>query len=298
MKKLILGTVALSAIGVANVASAADMPLKAPPIIPVVYNWTGCYVGANGGYKWGRFRDSADNALETAQITGLPPVLIPGTHLDLDPVNTSSGAFGGQIGCRWENADHWVFGFEGDVDWTNLQGTATATAGNIVGAGAGTPFIAGDSFYNHARWESSARIVLGRSYDRWFFYGTGGLAFTKVDMAGIFPATIGLNGVPLPASFGADSKVLTGGTVGLGTLYKITRNWEIGAEYRYTYYQQANYNLGNIAGFCGFTTAILSTGGPICVNTPVTGHKGLETSEVLLKLNYSFDWGGPVVAKY
>ena len=42
MKKLILGTVALSAAGFVNVASAADMPVKAPPIIPVVYNWTGC----------------------------------------------------------------------------------------------------------------------------------------------------------------------------------------------------------------------------------------------------------------
>jgi hypothetical protein len=36
----------------------------------------------------------------------------------------------------------------------------------------------------------------------------------------------------------------------------------------------------------------------VCVNTPATGHKGAETHEVLLKLNYHFDWGGPVVAKY
>ena len=57
MKKLILGTVALSAAGLVNVASAADMPLKAPAVAPIVYNWSGCYVGINGGFKWARFND-------------------------------------------------------------------------------------------------------------------------------------------------------------------------------------------------------------------------------------------------
>src|SRR5215475_10928541 len=35
-------------------AFAADMPLKAPPIVPPVYTWTGFYAGLNGGYSWGR----------------------------------------------------------------------------------------------------------------------------------------------------------------------------------------------------------------------------------------------------
>ena len=31
-------------------ALAADLPVKAPPRVPVaVYNWTGCYIGANVG---------------------------------------------------------------------------------------------------------------------------------------------------------------------------------------------------------------------------------------------------------
>ena len=53
MKKLLLGVAALLAISATSPVSAADMPMKAappPPIIPV-YNWTGFYVGANGG--WG-----------------------------------------------------------------------------------------------------------------------------------------------------------------------------------------------------------------------------------------------------
>jgi outer membrane immunogenic protein len=289
MKKILIGTVALSAFGLANVASAADMPLKAPPIIPVVYNWTGCYVGGNAGWKWGRFNESVDTAGGVAVIPGLAPTPFPPSHVDLDHVTATSGAAGGQIGCRWENAEHWVFGVEGDFDWTRLHGTVTNTL-------TAPPIVPGDTFENRARWESSARVTLGRSYGQWLFYGTGGIAFTKVDMAANFvPVTI--QGVPFPGSSASDSKILTGGTVGLGTAYMLTKNWEIGAEYRYTFYQQANFNLGNVAAVCGFTTAIAAVA-PICVNTSATGHKGLETQEVLFKLNYRFDWGSPVVAKY
>jgi outer membrane immunogenic protein len=291
MKKILIGTVALSAIGLANVASAADMPLKAPPIIPVVYNWTGCYLGGNAGVKWGRFHESVDTAGGVAVIPGLAPTPFPPGHLDLDGLNTSSGAFGGQIGCRWENAEHWVFGVEGDFDWTNLHGTATVT--NPL---APFPFIAGDSFGNRARWEGSGRVILGRSFNQWLVYGTGGIAFTRVTMdANFIPVTI--QGIPFPGSSASDSQTLTGGTVGAGVAYMIDRHWEIGAEARYTFYQQANFNLGNVAAVCGFTTAVAAVA-PICVNTTVTGHKSLETTEVLFKLNYRFDWASPVVAKY
>jgi hypothetical protein len=43
-------------LGVVQAASAADMPTKAPIVSapPVVaYNWTGFYVGIDGGWGWG-----------------------------------------------------------------------------------------------------------------------------------------------------------------------------------------------------------------------------------------------------
>jgi outer membrane immunogenic protein len=292
MKKILIGSVALSAIGLANVASAADMPLKAPPIIPVVYNWTGCYVGGNAGWKWGRFHESADTAGGTAVIPGLGTTTFAADHVDLDGVRTGSGAAGGQIGCRWENPQHWVFGFEGDFDWTNLHGTSVSPTFGT----SGSVFVPGDSFGNRARWESSGRIIVGRSFNQWLFYGTGGIAFTKVTMdANFIPVTV--NGIPFPASSASDSKTLAGGTIGAGVAYMIDRHWEIGGEFRYTAYQKADFNLGNVAAVCGFTTAVAGPG-PVCVNTTATGHKDLQTAEVLFKLNYRFDWGGPVVAKY
>ena len=53
MKKLWLGIVGLAVFGMAAPASAADMAVKAlpPAPLPIIYNWSGFYIGANGG--WG-----------------------------------------------------------------------------------------------------------------------------------------------------------------------------------------------------------------------------------------------------
>ena len=56
MKKFLLGTVGLLALGMAAPATAADLaarPYKAAPVpyVAPMYDWTGFYIGANGG--WG-----------------------------------------------------------------------------------------------------------------------------------------------------------------------------------------------------------------------------------------------------
>ena len=60
MKKLLLASAGLLALGVVS-ASAADlprhqaMPAKAPAYMPPPpYNWTGFYIGINGGGGFGR----------------------------------------------------------------------------------------------------------------------------------------------------------------------------------------------------------------------------------------------------
>jgi outer membrane immunogenic protein len=292
MKKLILGTVALSAAGLVNVASAADMPLKAPAIAPVVYNWTGCYIGINGGGKWSRFNESVDTAEGSIIIPGRGVVPLAPGHVDLDHATASSAAVGGQIGCRWENAEHWVFGVESDFDWTDLHASVVDAAPPTFG------LFQGDTFDNRMRWESSGRVSLGRSYGQWLFYATGGIAFSRVDMDANFVPVLANRIFQFPGAVGSDSKTLVGGTVGLGTAYMINKSWEFGAEYRYTFYTQSDFNLGPGTPFCALPVTTVAVAAPVCVSPPVTGHKGLETQEVLLKLNYHFDWGGPVVARY
>jgi outer membrane immunogenic protein len=295
--RIILPSVAIGAMTCIAAASAADLPVKAPVAVVAPFNWTGCYVGANVGWKGGRFRDESVNVPAT---TGTIPGIVgtfgaPADSIFLDPVNANSAAAGGQIGCRWETAQHWVFGAEGDFDWTDLHGTVVNR-----GIGPGTTFVPEDFYDNRARWESSARVIVGRSWDRLLVYGTGGVAFTEVKMTGNFIPTIGnfTNGQPgpYPGSTGSDSQVLVGGTIGMGLAYALNKNWEIGGEYRYTRYQGGDFGLGQVAAICGPTTQV--PGGIGCINQNANGHKSLETNEVLLKVNYRFDWALPVVAKY
>ena len=57
MKKIAFAAAVL-ALGTVS-ASAADMAArytKAPVAVAAVYNWTGFYIGADGGYGWGTLR--------------------------------------------------------------------------------------------------------------------------------------------------------------------------------------------------------------------------------------------------
>jgi outer membrane immunogenic protein len=282
----------LANVGGLGAACAADMAVKAIPVPVVAFNWTGCYIGVNGGWKGGRFRDeSASVPTTTTTFPVVGPQTAVADRINLDPLNANSGAAGGQVGCRWQTPSNWVFGFEGDADWTDLHGTITNR-----GTGPGATFIPGDSFDNRARWEASARGIVGRAFDKLLIYGTGGIAFTQVSMGANFIATVSGGGIPFPASAGSDSQVLVGGTIGAGFAYALSKNWDIGAEYRYTRYQSGDFGLGQVAGACGNIGAVAVVIG--CVFQNATGHKSLETNEVLFKLNYRFDWALPVVAKY
>ena len=64
MKKFLLGMIGVAAFGAAAPAFAADLPSRvaapAPVMMVAVYDWTGFYIGANGGYGsnracWGNF---------------------------------------------------------------------------------------------------------------------------------------------------------------------------------------------------------------------------------------------------
>src|SRR3954470_19417684 len=127
MKKILLGAVALIAIGVSAPASAADLaarPYQAAPVaIPMMYDWSGFYIGANGGYGWAR------QCVDVTQV-GFVNVFAEGCN------DKGGGIVGGQIGYRWQ-AGSWVFGLEGQGDWANLRSERV-----IVN----TPFLATDTW--------------------------------------------------------------------------------------------------------------------------------------------------------
>ena len=100
MKKLLLASVGLFALAVGS-ASAADMPrreampTKAPVYVSQMYNWTGPYIGINGGAAF-----SGSNG-------------------------ASGGLVGGTLGYNLQSGPL-VWGIEGDLDWTRIRGNNTA----------------------------------------------------------------------------------------------------------------------------------------------------------------------------
>ena len=128
-------------------AHAADLsvaPLyKAPPPSPVTpaYNWTGFYLGANGGGGWG---NSWWNAPSTT-------------------VNMSGGQVGGTAGYNLQMGNA-VFGLEGDLDWSSMRGTATSA------------LCPNGSCTTSNSWLSTVRGRLGYAFGGVMPYATGGLA--------------------------------------------------------------------------------------------------------------------------
>ena len=109
-KILSLLTVAAS-LGFVQVASAADMPTKAPIVrapMAVSYNWTGFYVGAQGGYGWGR---SDETYLLTPNTA---------TFIGSQAYDTNGGIAGRVFGYNWQHR-MFVLGAEGDINWSGVR---------------------------------------------------------------------------------------------------------------------------------------------------------------------------------
>src|SRR5438105_4826162 len=114
MKKIALATAAVTVLltGAASAADLAARPYtKAPAMIAAVYDWSGFYIGVNGG--WGTSHKTWD------YVTTNPGPVAPGTEGSHD---ADGGIIGGHVGYRWQ-ASNWVFGVEAQGDWADLKGS-------------------------------------------------------------------------------------------------------------------------------------------------------------------------------
>ncbi len=161
MKRLFI--TAMLSIAAAGTALAADLPQPAPPpqapalyvpTVAPVYNWGGIYVGINGG--WG-FGQSSWTATTTGAFTG-------GTWNTSD----NGGVVGGTVGANFQT-DAFVFGVEGDWDYSGINTGTSATICSVTGA-----CQVGNN------WLATVRGRAGWAVDRVLFYGTAGGAFANV----------------------------------------------------------------------------------------------------------------------
>lgn len=127
-------------------AMAADPVFEEPAPLPPeqvfapVYDWTGLYVGIQGGYAWTRLTEP------------------DGFEEDFD-----GGALGAHAGFNFQHGD-FVYGIEGDFNYNWNENTYFP---------GGVPVDVG------VDWDGSVRARLGYAWDRTLIYGTGGVAFAN-----------------------------------------------------------------------------------------------------------------------
>jgi outer membrane immunogenic protein len=208
MKKLLLVVASALAAG-ATPAAAADLAArpytKAPaPMIAAVYDWSGFYIGLNGG---------GGSSRECYTITAVAGAAVnpnsEGCH------DATGGLAGGQIGYRWQSAG-WVFGIEAQGDWADLKGSNSSRTAII-------PYL------NETKIDAIGLFTgqVGYAWNNVLWYVKGGAAVTDNKYNSFFTAT----GVV----FNQTSETRWGGVVGTGIEIGFAPNWSVAAEYNHLF---------------------------------------------------------------
>jgi len=223
IKKIVAGCFAVGALLTVQCAAAADLsvaPLyKAPPAqLTQAYNWTGFYIGANGGWAQSR------NCVDFFSATGIDSP--DGCR------ERSGGVVGGQLGYRWQFSQ-WVFGLEAQGDWADLSNTRVS--------------LLNPSFSTRTKTDAIGLFTgqIGYAWNASLFYFKGGAAVTDNRFSILDTLT--------STELAAASATRWGGAVGVGWEYGFAPNWSAGIEYDHLFMGHSNNSFSvvnpNIAAF-------------------------------------------------
>jgi outer membrane immunogenic protein len=216
--KLIAVAVAISAIAGIGAASAADIPahpwLKADPV-PVanpIYDWTGIYVGLEGGGAWGTSR-------HVDAATGLN---------DTNNFDVNGGLGGVTVGANWQIAT-WVFGLEGDASWVGQRGSSPDN---------GPAGTAGFSSFTKEDWLATVRGRVGFAANNALFYGTAGWAVAGTK-SGVYSTATG-------TIFDSSDTSRNGWTAGAGIEWGFLPDLTVKVEYLYVQLENKGFLTPNL----------------------------------------------------
>jgi outer membrane immunogenic protein len=220
MNKLALHVTAISML-LAGTAAAADLrrpaPVKAPAPAPVVYNWSGCYVGAGGGY--GMFDQ---------EVTYAPGGVPQGLSNDVG----GRGWFGTvQVGCDYQFGPTFVIGAFADYDFSGIKGDWSQPAFAAV---------VGEEKHKSS-WAAGGRIGW-LPFQQLLVFVSGGYTQARFDAINLVAAS---NGAPTGLS--VDKHTYSGWFIGSGYEYGIS--WLPGlfwkTEYRFADFGSERVTLLN-----------------------------------------------------
>src|SRR6478735_4994071 len=216
MKKFLLGTIGLLAVGMAAPAAAADLAARPytkapPPMVAPIYDWSGFYIGGNGG--WGE----SHSCLDFFDATGV--------DFATGCSNRSGGVVGGQFGYRWQ-ASQWVFGLEAQGDWADLSNTRLS--------------LIDPTFSTQTKTDGIGLFTgqIGYAWNASLFYFKGGAAVTS----NRFSILETISGIELASA----SATRWGGTAGVGFEYGFSPNWSFGVEYNHLWMGDANNSFTGV----------------------------------------------------
>jgi outer membrane immunogenic protein len=185
-------------------AQSADLnrgSYKAPAYsAPAYANWTGFYVGINGGYGFGKSSWS-------------------GAGFTTGDFDVKGAQAGGTAGYNFQTGV-WVWGLEGDFDWSGMKGSVGAleTKNDWMGTARGR--------FGYAGWNNLLPYI------------TGGAAFGNIKGTA--------------AGVSAVSKTNIGWTAGVGLEYAFLGAWSAKVEYLYADLGKATCD----AATCGVDTDV------------------------------------------
>jgi outer membrane immunogenic protein len=204
MKATVLGGASASLLTIS--AFAADLGIPPGPLQPVIplFTWTSCYAGAHAGGGWGK-KDLTDSVGIFSGVTGFTSA----------SVDTTGYMLGGQIGCDYQFAPTWVVGIEGAASGGNISKTTNFAVPSLSDTA---------SFRSTTDFLASITGRIGYAWDRWMFYGKGGVAivgdrYHADDVDGIY--------------FFDGTENRLGWTAGAGIEWAFTPDWSVKLEYDY-----------------------------------------------------------------
>jgi outer membrane immunogenic protein len=223
MKKLLIAAAGLVAVSIAAPASAADLAAnpatKAPPVA-AIYDWSGFYVGINGG---GGSAHACWDIVSTLGVA-VAPAINEGCH------DASGGTVGGQTGYRWQTS-RWVFGLEAQGNWADFSGSNASLA------------LVVPSVTNRSKIDAFGLFTgqVGYAANNLLFYMKGGAAVATGKYDTSVPVAPGL-------TFSSARETRWGATIGVGLEWDFAQNWSAGAEYDHLFLGHHGVDFATPAG--------------------------------------------------
>lgn len=228
MKKFLLGAVGLVALGIVP-ASAADLAARPytkapPPMMAAIYDWSGFYIGLNGGGGSARkcWTETNDVNLGVGNRD-------QGCH------DATGGTVGGQIGYRWQAAT-WVFGLEGQGNWADFSGSNA------------------NLFFTDVRDNSKIDAFgmltgsVGYAWNNALLYVKGGAAVVSDKYSTNFISTNVL--------IDQARETRWGGVIGAGLEFAFAPNWSVGVEYDHMFMGTRDVTATDVSGAFSATDRI------------------------------------------